>query len=311
LIKLSAALGKELSSLPERPRIMVIGETDTGKSTLVGLMARWFRSAPAKVVVVDSDIGQSDVGPPGFVSYGTVEQGITSLQSVTRNGSYMVGNTSPYNRELSVAAGTQACVREAQRQGADVILVDTCGLVKGVPGVQLKCAKAEAVRPDLIITLSTPGLELLTGCLKLLGFRVCSFLPLRGARTKSVDERRDNRVSCWNTYLGSRPRLLSVDLSRVKVRRWWGESRYVDVNQVPHGTVAAVRDPRHPDFQAACIFMVSKESEGWDGGEAAEGADRAEGCPSILVPLPQDYEPDVVWVCSYKLGLDGTRVISA
>lgn len=107
---------------------MVIGEPDTGKSTLVALLARWFWSTSHKVAVVDSDVGQADVGPPGFVSYGFVERDITSLQSVTRNGSYLVGNTSPYRSTLSVMSGTYACVNAAQKQGADVILIDTCGL---------------------------------------------------------------------------------------------------------------------------------------------------------------------------------------
>ncbi|HHY08781.1 MAG TPA: hypothetical protein GX530_09775 [Corynebacteriales bacterium] len=59
MIELGDALSKELSILPERSRVMVIGEPDTGKSTLVAVLARWFRSVSRKVAVVDSDIGQS------------------------------------------------------------------------------------------------------------------------------------------------------------------------------------------------------------------------------------------------------------
>ena len=130
LLKVSRALEKEISILPERPVIMVIGEIDTGKSTLVAVMAAWFWERGKKVAVVDSDIGQSDIGPPGFVSYGFAEGPILSLKSVKRQGSYMVGKTSPYGRELSVLVGVQSCVKAAKDQGADVILVDTCGLVR-------------------------------------------------------------------------------------------------------------------------------------------------------------------------------------
>jgi polynucleotide 5'-hydroxyl-kinase GRC3/NOL9 len=126
-MKVSAALAEELSSLPKPATVMVIGEVDTGKTTLVVLLARWLQSASRKVAIVDADIGQADIGPPGFVSYGLVEDQLTSLRSVTRQASYMVGNTSPYSRGLNLVAGIQACVRSTRRDGADVTLVDTGG----------------------------------------------------------------------------------------------------------------------------------------------------------------------------------------
>ena len=122
------------------------------------------------------------------------------------------------------------------------------------------------------------ALCLINDCLKLLGFGVGSLLSLRAVRVKSADERRGNRVSRWSTYIGNSPRCLNINLYRAEVRRWWGEGLYVYINQVPHGTVAAVRDPRRSGFQIPCIWTAQ------------------EGGPSILAPLPEDYEPDTVWV---------------
>lgn len=299
-MKVSAALAEELSSLPKPATVMVIGEVDTGKTTLVVLLARWLQSASRKVAIVDADIGQADIGPPGFVSYGLVEDQLTSLRSVTRQASYMVGNTSPYSRGLNLVAGIQACVRSAHRDGADVTLVDTGGLVKGVAGIQLKCAKAETIRPDLIIALSTPGVEPLAGYLKQSGFRIRRFLPIPGARVRSLGERKDARISRWNSYLGSNPQLADVDLSSVTVRRWPGESRYVDTGQVPHGTVAAVQDPRQPGFHIPCIWTVTADEEGEAGSRS-----------SIMIPEPLEDLPAVVWVSGYRLELEGTKVVSA
>ena len=177
MVSLNNALIKQLSLLPDYPKIMIIGEPDTGKSTTVNILAHWFQNKSKKVAVVDSDMGQSDIGPPGFVSYGMVKQGTTSSQSIVNNGSYLIGKTSPYGKELSIVTGTKICVEAAQRQGAEVILIDTCGLVTPPKGVQLKCAKAEIIKPDLILTLNTPGITTLVRCLNLLGFNVRNFLP--------------------------------------------------------------------------------------------------------------------------------------
>ncbi len=55
MLELSAVLSKELSLLPKQSKVMVIGEPDTGKSTLVAVLACWFWSASRKVAVVDSE----------------------------------------------------------------------------------------------------------------------------------------------------------------------------------------------------------------------------------------------------------------
>ena len=251
---------------------MVVGEVDTGKSTLVALLARWFLSTGRKAAIVDADIGQADIGPPGFVSYGFPEQDFDSLKAVTRRASYMAGNTSPYGRGLNVAAGVQACVRDAKREGADVIVIDTSGLVRGVAGRQLKCAKAETVRPDLIVILSTPGVETLAGHLEHLGFHVRRFLPIPGARAKAAEERKNSRISRWNSYLGSNLRLIAVDLSRVGVSLV-GETRQCGHGVRAHGTVAAIQDPRRPGFHIPCVWMVA--------GKQEQSSNRPSWCPKM------------------------------
>lgn len=293
MISLNTALIKELSLLPSRPKIMVIGETDTGKSTVVKTLAHWFQEQSQKVAVVDSDIGQSDIGPPGFVSYGILTQSTTSPQSITNKGSYLVGKTSPYGRELSVVTGTKVCVEAAQRSETDAILIDTCGLVKPAGGVQIKCAKAEMVKPDLVLALNTPGLTPLVNCLNSLGFHVRNFLPSKKVKTKPAKIRKENRISRWNAYMGDSPSLFSVHHSRAVIRRWWDESRYVDIDQIPHGTVAAIQDPQTPGFQIPCIWTIS------------------EGDPFVLAPLPKNCKLGTIWITAYKLELNGTAVTSA
>lgn len=293
MASLNKALLKELSLLPDCPKIMVIGEPDTGKSTIITMLARWFRSRSQNIAIVDSDMGQSDIGPPGFVSYGIAEQEITSLQSIVSDGSYPVGKTSPFGKELSLVTGTRICVRAAQHRNPDAILIDTCGLVGSPKGVQLKCAKAETIKPDLILALHTPALVPLIDCLKSLGFHVRNFLPSKKAKTKSDEERKKNRISGWNRYIGNKPSLLNIPHSHGAVHRWWDENKYIDINQIPHGTVAAIHNPEAPKLQIPCIWYALK------------------GKPYILAPLPEDYELNTVWVTTYKLKLNRNTVVSA
>ncbi len=293
MVSLDNALVKDLLLLPKQSKIMIIGEPDTGKSTITAMLARWFQNQSQNIAVVDSDIGQSDIGPPGFVSYGIMKQDTKTLQSIRDSGSYMVGKTSPYGRGLSLVTGTRVCVQAARRRETGATLIDTCGLVSPPKGVQLKCAKAQAVKPDLILALHTPGLIPLVNSLKSLGFNVRNFLPSKHVQAKSADERMKNRVSCWNRYIGDNPSLLNVYHSNVMIRRWWDEGRYVDIDQIPDGTVVGLHDSETSGFQIPGIWTV------------------LEGDPFILTPLAEDYKLDTVWVTAYKLGLKKNTVVSA
>ncbi len=295
MAKLTSALIRRLISLPKPSRIMVIGEIDTGKSSLVKLLAQWFYNKNINVAIVNADVGQSHIGPPGFVSYGIVNRGSTSPFLTKRKGSYLVGKTSPYNKELVVSLGAQQCIRAACVDGAEVILIDTSGLVAGAAGLRLKCAKAVAVKPDLIIVLSTPAVEFLSNYLGSLGFVLAKFLPLREVQNKSTKERMRNRISWWNSYIGENPHISKVDLSKVRIYRWWGENRYANDDEILHGTVAAMADQAKPYLQLPCIWLSSGSGSN----------------PSILLPFAQDYLPKTIWISSYKLGLSGTEIVSA
>jgi len=47
---------------------LLLGATDSGKSTLVKYLARRLVAETVKVSVIDSDVGQSSLGLPGTIS---------------------------------------------------------------------------------------------------------------------------------------------------------------------------------------------------------------------------------------------------
>lgn len=281
-----------LYSLPEKCRIMVIGEPDTGKSTLVAALASWFYRHKRKTAVVDCDVGQADIGPPGSISYGFVERPVSTMREIVRRGSYVVGGNSPYNRLLPTVAGAAACCRAAEKDGADVIILDTSGLVRPFAGVRLKCAKVSAVLPDLVIVLETPGVRTLIARLKAHGYQMLLLHPLPEARIRSVEERQENRVSRWNLYLKDAVSI-KPDLSRVRLLPWWADRAQVNVNSIPRGTVLAVPDPHKSGLQVSGIWVIEEDG------------------PKVIAPLPEDYRPTTMWVTGYRLTIENGEVVRA
>jgi polynucleotide 5'-hydroxyl-kinase GRC3/NOL9 len=132
---------------------VVIGPSDAGKTTLVAALAGELASGGASVGVVDSDIGQSEIGPPTTVGLGRITGPVTRLAEATPVALQFVGVSSPARDIRGVVDATRRMVERARREGFARVLVDTGGLVLGWPGRLLKEQKVQAVDPDLLLVL--------------------------------------------------------------------------------------------------------------------------------------------------------------
>lgn len=122
---------------------MVVGGTDAGKTTLVWWLVRELGARGATVGLVDADVGQSRIGPPGTVGW---------LKSpADEAGFYFVGCTSPAQRPSSVLKATTEALEAVA--GCEWTLLDTTGYIRGELGVALKGAKIKRLLPVHVVML--------------------------------------------------------------------------------------------------------------------------------------------------------------
>ncbi len=132
---------------------MILGGMDTGKSSLALYTVNKLCSLGYKTAVVDADVGQSDVGPPGVIGLCQVEAPTLSLIDRPLLAGYFVGDKNPSGHFLAMVLGTKRMVEKALKTEAESILIDTTGMVYGGPARALKEKKVEAVSPDIIVAL--------------------------------------------------------------------------------------------------------------------------------------------------------------
>lgn len=133
---------------------MVIGASDTGKTTLTAYLAGALAARGETVAVVDADVGQSEIGPPTTVGLGRVRLPLARLGHADVVALEFVGTTSPARAVRPIAEAAAVLVERARAGGVDRILVDTSGLVAGPLGRWLKRAKIGVVRPDLVVVVA-------------------------------------------------------------------------------------------------------------------------------------------------------------
>jgi polynucleotide 5'-hydroxyl-kinase GRC3/NOL9 len=140
-----------------QPLCVFLGATDTGKTTLALQLGRRLAEVGRRVALVDSDVGQSHVGPPATVGWAFVPTGELSGRSLAPEGLYFVGATSPAGHFLPTVVGARKMADAAREAGAEVVLVDTTGMVFGSAARALKYWKIDLLSPTDIIALQREG----------------------------------------------------------------------------------------------------------------------------------------------------------
>ena len=135
--------------------VMLVGGLDSGKSTLARAILRAGLDAGRQGAFLDVDPGQKTVGPPATIGLKVV-CALSDLEpdALARPDAIaFVGNTSPQGHAVPLVTGAARMLLFAREQGADLVVIDTSGLVSGVHAQILKFAKVEMLRPDVVVGL--------------------------------------------------------------------------------------------------------------------------------------------------------------
>src|SRR5215510_7120516 len=89
-----------LDDLRRARTIMLLGATDTGKTTFLTWLANILLAQEQRLAIVDADVGQSSLGPPTTIGLGVVAAPFQSLQELMPVGLFFVGSTSPRSHLL-------------------------------------------------------------------------------------------------------------------------------------------------------------------------------------------------------------------
>ena len=199
--------------------VMLVGDTDTGKSTLAIYLANMAIRRGLVPSVIDGDIGQGDLAPPTAIGAAVLSKQVVDLRDVdvdnnnnnNTNLFEFIGSISPAGFECLIAKKLRSMLDRTSPL-ADICIVNTDGYVRD-GGVQYKKTIAEEIQPDLVICLDDHE-DLFDG-----GEPVVASWQILRARPssqtyKSRIERLNRRLDQFLRYVGDG--LSVVNLSQVK-----------------------------------------------------------------------------------------------
>jgi polynucleotide 5'-hydroxyl-kinase GRC3/NOL9 len=239
---------------------LVVGDVDSGKTTLAAWIAATAAAAGRRVGVLDADVGQSRLGLPGTMNLAIVD---AASIDPTLHRRWFVGATSPRGHMLPLVVGLGRLAGAAAAAGVDLLVVDTGGLVAPrAGGVALQHWSMELLQPREVVAICRGGelAPLLAPLVADARRRLHRLPPAAAVRRRSAAERAARREQAWERYLAG-----SEEMSV-------GTLPVYDADRATPGTVAAWIDPE--GFTSGLGVITGRDASGRPLLHAPPGAAR-------------------------------------
>jgi polynucleotide 5'-hydroxyl-kinase GRC3/NOL9 len=186
----------------EKGIAIILGATDTGKSTLAKFLIFNLCKRGLMVGLVDADIGQSFLGPPTTIDFAVFKSDPNWELVLSPPDIFFVGSTTPEGYFPIHLKGTKRMADKAHSSGADVIIVDTTGFILGEAGKELKRRKIDLLSPKFLIALQKSNeIEPLLEFYQETPLYKIIRLPLSPqVKPRTMEERRFNRTNKFQEY---------------------------------------------------------------------------------------------------------------
>jgi len=247
--------------LKSRGVVLVLGATDTGKSICTLLFTNFWVKHGRKVGIVDVDMGQSDLGPPTTIGMALINKPAKSPKGFSADTLYFIGSTSPINYFLPTICGTKKLIDEGKKKGAEIIIVDTTGLVKGNPGRILKEYMIDIISPSHIIALQRKGeLEHILKNINLTDRIVVHRLsPCTEIKRKTYFQRREAREEKFREYF-RQSSSIKINLSNLNFKgTYYCSGVALDEEDISFLEKTLMAEIIYAEKMSEGIFIITKE----------------------------------------------------
>lgn len=201
-------------------RVVVLGNVDSGKTSFCTYLANMALISGRNVALIDGDLGQSDIGPPGTLGLSFVKKPFIDPFNLKPDSIFFIGITSPPSVIEPTINGLIELVDKALSANSDFIIVNTDGWVEGLDAVRYKRRLIKSLQPNFVVAIHDkdelkPIIDLLTG----LETNIINVETPKNIKRRDRETRKLIRESLYRRYLKD-AKVRSYPLSWIKVDGW-------------------------------------------------------------------------------------------
>lgn len=202
-------LGLEVESW--QSPVLLIGASDSGKSTFARYCCRRLLNRHDNVAFIDLDVGQNTFGLPTTAALGVTrggDLGVFPPAGLRRR--VFVGSISPVGYEARLLVALDQLSGAALEDGAKATVIDTSGFVDVAYGAaDLKWAEVDLLRPCTVIALQREDelVPIVEPLAHLPGVSLIVLPVSEHVTSRSREARRAYRTACYRRYFADAGRI--------------------------------------------------------------------------------------------------------
>ncbi len=218
----------------EKKRIVIIGPSNSGKSTLSLYMANVFISHGLRPLLIDADVGQGDLAPPTCLGAAVMNFPEVDLWKVKTNCTNFIGGIQPVGYESKIISNIRQQLGTSLKH--DLSIINTDGYIKG-NGLVHKIDLLKKIRPDCIIYLGGANIdrnlmELFSHLPRNLKMNFMYGERQGAINNRSLTERYAKRIKTFCKFLTKdKVVIMKLDVSRINYiyyrNRFFSEIKYL------------------------------------------------------------------------------------
>lgn len=211
----------------EIKKVIFIGGSDTGKTTLIKNIANFLFQNKEEVFIFDCDIGQSHIGPPTTIGYAKLKERIGDDFYLNPDKFYFVGSVTPSLAIVEFLTGVFKIFQYLNNKKGK-ILVDTTGYIRDKLAISFKINKILILKPDLVILLERENE--LDEIVEFLKFTPVEYkrIKIKDIPFKSAEDRANYRKKRFIQYFQNFKEI-DIDINKISVRILNFKTNFLDI----------------------------------------------------------------------------------
>jgi len=215
----------------DRVTVMVMGASDSGKTSLTTLICNSLLLNKKDTVFFDLDLGQSNICSPTTIGYVRLKNPIPDLSYLRAENMDVVGYTSPtplVMKHLEVAGNLYRKLRESYPDSSIVIDVD--GWISGEAAIKHKIELMKILNPDSLLLIGDTIKEVEEYCQEN-SVEFYKLPPPITVRKRSLEARRKLREMMYERFL-RKSILRTIPYSWIELKYVNGETRLSKLSSI-------------------------------------------------------------------------------
>ncbi|MCI4437934.1 MAG: hypothetical protein JHC33_14095 [Ignisphaera sp.] len=184
-------------------KVLILGFIESGKTTFATLLSNIAIEKGLDVALIDADIGQCDLAPPGFIALKFMDRKVLWLREVAGDIIRFIGYLSPsQGTALSrLLSSVVELVNIAESKGAELIIVNTDGWFGDFEAIQYKLQLIKALKPENVVIMGEDACRYIEPALSKFSLMKLFCLPIpKVVRKRDREDRRQLRKVNYSNY---------------------------------------------------------------------------------------------------------------